>query len=107
MDDRTQIRIRAKTEISLSDAVPATVKSLPTKVSLQWRVMEEGSSGGVVDDQLADHFSVTWPAGFKEVSPGMAVGELGRTPVAFEWDSGFFPDDWQVSPLPIVEREPE
>ena len=60
-----------------------------------------------MDDQLADHFSVTWPAGFKEVSPGMAVGALGRTPVAFEWDSGFFPDDWQVSPLPIVEREPE
>jgi len=105
VDDKTQIRIRAKTEISLSDAVPANIKTLPTKVSLQWRVMEEGSSGGVVDEHLADHFSVTWPAGFKEVSPGIAIGELGRTPVSFGWDSGFFPDDWQVSPLPIVERE--
>ena len=50
--DPTQIRIRAKTEISLSEAVPAEVKTLLTKVSLQWRVMEEGSSGGVVDEKL-------------------------------------------------------
>jgi hypothetical protein len=103
--DPTQIRIRAKAEISLSDAVPRKVESLLTKVSLQWRVMEEGSSGGVVDDDLADHFSVTWPAGFKEITPGVAIGELGRVPLFFEWDSDFFPDDWQVSPLPIVDRE--
>jgi 8-oxo-dGTP pyrophosphatase MutT (NUDIX family) len=34
-----------------------------------------------------------------------AYGALGRDPVLFEWDSDFFPDDWQVSPFPNVERE--
>lgn len=101
-NDVTEVGVSASAKISLSQEAVKRTKKAVVKVSLSWKVLEDGE-GGVVDAALADHAGVKWPPGFKEIQPGTAEGIMTALPIRFEWSSQYFPDDWQVLPFPRVD----
>ena len=100
--DPTRVQIQASARISLSKKALEKIKRANVKVSLTWKVLEDGS-GGTVDPELFGSLIGLWPTGFVEIQPGVAEGVLTHEKLDFKWKSAFFPDDWQLMAHPQVE----
>lgn len=100
--DLTKVQVGASAKISLSQKALKNMKKAKVRVSLNWKVLEDSSSGTVVPE-LFGSLVGSWPAGFVEVQPGVAEGEMTETKLEFKWLSAFFPDDWQILAHPQVE----
>jgi hypothetical protein len=103
LTDPTLIRAQSTVNLSLTEKQLRKSKQLEVTVMLGWRVMEE--HGPVHDTSLLDDSSIVVPPGFVPVEGSTRTfrGRLTADPQPFTWSTNFFPDDWQITPDPVVE----
>lgn len=103
IDDPTQIRAESTVHLSLTEKQLGKAAHLEVLVTLGWKVMQEANL--VSEASLLDLNSLGFPEGFTPVGGTDRTfrGVLTADPKPFTWQTTFFPDDWCISPDPVVE----